>query len=65
MKHNSTIRKFVASLHESWMNDADKAAFDAEVIGKFGAQLDQAIDQGISNGYSEKQQLDLITKIFG
>lgn len=56
MKHEKLARRLFAELHEFWMDDQDKAEFDAEMMRLFGAQLDIDIEAGIANGFTDEQQ---------
>jgi hypothetical protein len=64
MKHEQTIRRLIAELHQPWMNDADKSEFDAMMIEKFGDKLDADIEAGIANGYTIDQQAEIVRNIF-
>ena len=64
MKHIAVIRPLLDAMHESWMSEEDKAEIEREVVRQFGDELDRAIDQGISNGYTPEKQAALVSKIF-
>lgn len=53
----------LTELHQSWMDDQDKADFDLEMMRQFGAQIDADIDVGISNGFTEQQQYGIIRSL--
>lgn len=56
MKHEALAKRMFAELHEPWMDNFDKAEFDAEMMRQFGAQIDADIDAGVANGFTEEQQ---------
>lgn len=64
MKHEQLVKRILTELHEQWMDDFDKAEFDAEIMRLFGAQLDSDIDNGIANGYTEEQQEGIVRSLF-
>lgn len=64
MKHEQLVRRMLAELHESWMDEQDKADFDAEMIRQFGAQLDADIDTGIASGFTGEQQECIVRALF-
>lgn len=64
MKHELLVKRMLTELHEPWMDDQDKAEFDAEVMRLFGAQLDADIDAGIANGFTESQQEGIVSSLW-
>jgi hypothetical protein len=63
MKHEAFFKTVLAALHEPWMNEEDKKAFDDELIAQYGAQVDKDIEVGIANGYPVEQQMALCLKV--
>lgn len=63
MKHEAAVRNVLATMHEPWMNDSDKAEFDAIMIDRFGEQLDASIETGVSNGYTPERQMEIAQTI--
>ena len=56
MKHEATIRRIIATMHESWMTESDKLAFEDDLLAIFGEQLGSDIEKGIQAGHSPEQQ---------
>lgn len=63
MKYEAAFKQFLTALHEPWMDEKDKKAFDDEVIAECGAQVDKDIEVGISNGYSVEQQMAMCLEV--
>lgn len=59
MKHEATIKLLLATMHEDWMDDADKAELENMIMSRFGDELSNSIDERIANGYSVETQVEL------
>jgi hypothetical protein len=62
MKYESFFREIIAPMRARWMSDADYEEFVQIMIAREGAAMDIAIDQGVANGYSVEQQLEIVRK---
>lgn len=66
MKHKETIDKIFEYLYEDWMDDIDKRNFRDSVFEELNVSeehLSNLIEEGIRNGYSPDQQIELFLKI--
>jgi len=68
MKYEKEIKTIFSLFYDDWMDEDDKANMDHHLlkyIGKTIEELSEDIDTGIKNGYSIKDQLNIIYKLFG
>ena len=63
--NGNSIKRIVHSLFEPWMSDDEKKDLEQEILQSVGPGMDEAITQGIKNGYSVGDQEKIVSKIFG
>ena len=52
LKHEAMIKRLFSEMHEGWMDDADKEAFDNEMMLLFGRKLDDEIEDGVNKHFT-------------
>lgn len=66
MKHLKVIEDMLSGFHEPWMDSADKAQMNQELLKATGLtleQLDADIETGVQNGFSVQSQMILVKRL--
>lgn len=63
IKYKKTILEFLDIICPDWASEEDKETFAQTVLDKCGDRLDECIEEGLLNGYSEAAQTGRIKGI--
>ena len=64
VSYEKEIKKLFSSMHEDWMDDEDKDAFDSEMLKLMGGidKVNRDIRTGVENGFTVEFQLNLLKR---
>ena len=63
IKYKKTILSFLDIIYPDWATEEDRDTFNQTIFDKCGARLDESIEEGILNGYTEACQTGRIKGI--